>query len=442
MCASSIADTDRSSADYAEADGLCTFIDAATSPFHACVESAARLEAAGFAAVEETARWPREPGRYYMVRGGSLVAWSTENAAGPNTAFRIVGAHTDSPNLRIKPHPDTDRAGWQVLAAEPYGGPLLNSWLDRDLGLSGRVSVRTPGGAEERLLKIDRPILRVPQLAIHLDREIRETGVKLNPQQHVFPVWGVGASTGDFTDFVAEELKVESGDVLAWELMTHDLAPCARIGRDSDLVSAPRLDNLGTTYAGVRALLRAVEAPAAEPLVPVLVLFDHEEVGSVSERGAASNLLPAVLERIVLAAGGDREDLLRALAGSICASGDMAHATHPNYAERHEPHHQIAVNGGPVLKINVNLRYATDARGTGAFVQACDQAEVPLQRFVNRADLPCGSTVGPITAAGVGVTTVDVGAPQLAMHSARELCGAADPGMYVAALAAFLAPAA
>ncbi|WP_020573547.1 M18 family aminopeptidase [Actinopolymorpha alba] len=424
---------------YAEAEGLCAFVDASPSPFHACAEVATRLEAAGFSLLDEADRWPRDPGRYYILRGGSLVAWSTEAVTTAGTPFRIVGAHTDSPNLRIKPHPDTSRAGWQLLAAEPYGGPLLNSWLDRDLGLSGRVSVRASEGVEERLLKVDRPILRVPQLAIHLDREIRETGVKLNPQQHVFPVWGVGTSPGDFSGFVAEELKVEPGDILGGELMTHDLAPSRRIGRDGDLMSAPRLDNLGTTYSGLRALLRAVEAPGAD--IPVLVLFDHEEVGSVSERGAASTLLPHVLERIVLAAGGDREDLLRALAGSICASGDMAHATHPNYPERHEPHHQIRINGGPVLKINVNLRYATDARGAGAFAQACEQAGVPMQRFVNRADLPCGSTVGPITAAGVGVTTVDVGAPQLAMHSAREMCGAADPGMYVAALAAFLAPA-
>ena len=439
MAAPHVADT-RSDDSFLQADDLCAFIDAAPSPFHACAEAAARLQAAGFTALDERARWPREPGRYFILRGGSLVAWSTEGAAGPDTPFRIVGAHTDSPNLRIKPHPDTSRAGWQLLAAEPYGGALLNSWLDRDLGLSGRVSVRTPDGVVERLVKVDRPILRVPQLAIHLDREIRETGVRLNPQQHVFPVWGVGTSPGDFAGFVGEELKVEAADILGWELMTHDLAPSRRIGRDGDLVSAPRLDNLGTTFAGLQALLHAVESPAAD--VPVLVLFDHEEVGSVSDRGAASTLLPTVLERVVLSAGGDREDLLRALAGSICASGDMAHATHPNYPERHEPQHQIRINAGPVLKINVNLRYATDARGTGAFVRACEEAGVPLQRFVNRADLPCGSTVGPMTAAGVGVTTVDVGAPQLAMHSARELCGAADPGMYVDALAAFLAPAA
>jgi aspartyl aminopeptidase len=425
---------------FFHADQMCAFIDAAPSPFHACAEAAARLEAAGFQELEETERWPREAGRYYVRQSGSLVAWSTEAARGPGTPFRIVGAHTDSPNLRIKPYPDRAQAGWQLLAAEPYGGALLNSWLDRDLGLSGRVSVRAAKGVEERLLKVDRPILRVPQLAIHLDREIRETGVRLNPQQHLHPVWGVGTSPADFTAFLADELEVAAEDIVSWELMTHDVAPSRRIGRDGDLVSAPRLDNLGTTYAGLQALLSAVESPT-EGVVPLLVLFDHEEVGSVSERGAASTLLPRVLERVVLAAGGDREDLLRALAGSICASGDMAHATHPNYPDRHEPAHLIQVNGGPVLKVNVNLRYATDARGAAAFARACEQAGVPMQRFVNRADLPCGSTVGPITAAGIGVTTVDVGAPQLAMHSARELCGAADPGMYVAALAAFLAPA-
>src|SRR5690606_9578850 len=232
---------------------------------------------------------------------------------------------------------------------------------------------------------------------------------------------------------------VSADAVLAYDLMAHVLEPSRLLGRDGDLLAAPRLDNLCTAHAGIVALQAAVADPA-EP-IPVLVLFDHEEVGSVSERGAASTLLPSVLERIVLAAGGDREDLLRALAGSVVASGDMAHATHPNYAERHEPQHQIRINGGPVLKLNQNLRYATDAKGASVFAYACEQAGVPMQRYVHRADLPCGSTVGPITSASTGVTTVDVGAPQLSMHSARELTGAMDPAMYAAALAAFFTPA-
>ncbi|HET7328244.1 MAG TPA: M18 family aminopeptidase [Nocardioidaceae bacterium] len=424
----------------AEATGLCRYVDASPSPFHACAEAAARLEQAGFARLTESAAWPTAPGRYYLERGGSLVAWSSEHAAGPTTGFRVVGAHTDSPNLRIKPQPDAHRAGWQTLGVEVYGGALLNSWLDRDLGISGRVAVRARDGIRQHLVQIDEPILRVAQLAIHLDRDVND-GLRLNPQQHLSPIWGVGTGPGDFGSFVADSVGAESPDVLGWDLMTHDLTPSRRIGRDQDLIAAPRLDNLATSYAGVRALLAAVDAPPSTPWVQALVLFDHEEVGSMSERGAFSTLLTAVLERIVHAAGGDREDYLRALAGSVIASGDMAHATHPNYVDRHDPEHQIAVNGGPVLKINAKLRYATDALGAAAFASACDQAEVPVQRFVSRSDMPCGSTVGPMTAALTGATTVDFGAPQLSMHSAREMCGALDPAMYAGALCAFLSPA-
>lgn len=436
----------RSDAIGTEARGLTTFIDGSPSPYHACASAAALLEAAGFARLDEGARWPREPGRYYLIRAGSLVAWSTEQARGSSTPFRIVGAHTDSPNLRLKPQPDLYRGRWQLLGVETYGGPLLNSWLDRDLGLSGRVGVRTAAGVDERLLLVDRPILRVPQLAIHLDRSIRDDGLKLNNQQHLNPVWGVGSEPAHFNAFLAAELDVDVADILGFELMTHDLAPSRPFGREEEFLSAPRLDNLASCYAGVRALCTAVGESGSDGadgsgVVPVLALFDHEEVGSMSDRGAQSTLLPAVLERIVLAAEGDREDLLRALSQSVCASGDMAHATHPNYPERHEPNHFIYVNQGPVLKVNQNLRYASDARSTSALVLACEQAGVPLQRFVNRSDLPCGSTIGPLTAAGIGVSTVDVGIPQLAMHSAREMCGSTDPALYVAALGAFLDPA-
>ena len=421
----------------AHAEGLCAFVDASPSPFHVVAHVAATLESAGFRRLAEVDAWPTEPGRYFTARGGSLVAWSTANATGPTTPFRLVGGHTDSPNLRLKQQPSLSRAGWEVVGLEPYGGPLLNSWLDRDLGLSGRVSVRIDGRVEERVARIDEPVLRVPQLAIHLAENRK--GVELNPQQHLDAVWGIGSAPGDVVEYVADLLEVGPTDVLGWELMAHDLTPSRLVGRDGDLLAAPRLDNQGTCYAGTQALLASVDE--VRDVIPLLVLFDHEEVGSMSERGAHSDLLGSTLERIVLAAGGDRQDFLRALAGSICASGDMAHATHPNYAERHEPAHRIQVGGGPVLKVNYQLRYATDATGTGAFAAACEQAGVPWQRYMHRADLPCGSTVGPITAGRIGVTTVDVGAPQLAMHSARELMGAVDVGLYVEALAAFLAPA-
>ena len=436
-----------------EATGLCAFVDASPSPFHACFEAARQLEAAGFSLLAETEAFPAAPGRHYLIRGGALIAWSTEAAGVPTTPFRVVGAHTDSPNLRIKPQPDLARAGCQLLGVEFYGGLLFNSWLDRDLGLSGRVAVRGSAGVETRLMKIDEPVLRVAQLAVHLDRGANE-GLTLNPQQHLTPIWGVSPEPGDFREYLADAVGVDASDVLSWDVMTHDLQPSRRIGRDLDLIAAPRLDNLATTYAGVRALIDAAGAgrgddqspahssPSFPPdqSIPVLVLFDHEEVGSQSERGAMSTLLPSVLERIVISAGGGREDFHRAIAATVVASGDMAHATHPNYPEKHEPQHQIALNGGPVLKTNVKLRYATDSVGAAAFIMACAQAGVPVQHFVSRNDLPCGSTVGPMTAALLGATTVDFGAPMLSMHSARELCGAKDPAMYAAALAAFLTP--
>jgi aspartyl aminopeptidase len=425
-----------------EAQGLIDFVDASPTPFHACAEAAARLTSAGFTEVSESAPFPTEPGAHFLVRGGSLVAWDTRGpyaaGLGPAAGFRVVGAHTDSPNLRIKPNPDHVKAGWQVLGVEVYGGPLLNSWLDRDLGLAGRVAVRGADGVEPRLFHDTTPLLRVAQLAIHLDRDQNE-GLALNRQQHLEPLWGLGPGPGDFRRYLGEQVEAEASDILGWDVMTHPVEPSARLGRRGELIAAPRLDNLATSYSGVRALVDAVQSEPAR--APLLVLFDHEEVGSQSERGAMSTLLPSVLERIVLAAGGTRDDYWRALASSVIASGDMAHATHPNYADRHEPMHQIAVNAGPVLKVNTNLRYATDALGEAAFRLACEQAGVPMQTFVVRTDLPSGSTVGPVTSALTGATTVDFGAPLLSMHSARELGGAEDPAMYAAALSAFLAPA-
>ncbi|OBG60921.1 M18 family aminopeptidase [Mycobacterium sp. E188] len=415
----------------ASAAGLCDFIDASPSPFHVCVTVAARLIAAGFAELSESDRWPAEPGRYFTVRAGSLVAWNSEGADGP---FRIVGAHTDSPNLRVKQHPDRLVAGWRVVALEPYGGAWLNSWLDRDLGISGRLSVYDGARVEHRLVRIDDPILRVPQLAIHLAEDRKS--LTLDPQRHVNAVWGAGADIKPFVDFVAQRAGVAPTSVLAADLMTHDLTPSTVIGADDDLLSAPRLDNQASCYAGTEALV------AAEPrgFLPVLVVFDHEEVGSSSDHGAQSDLLGTVLERIVLAAGGTREDFLRRLPASLLASADMAHATHPNYPERHEPGHLIEVNAGPVLKVHPNLRYATDGRTAAAFELACRQAGVGLQRYEHRADLPCGSTIGPLASARTGIPTVDVGAAQLAMHSARELMGAHDVAAYSAAMEAFLSP--
>lgn len=421
----------------ASAEGLCEFIDASPSPFHACRSAADRLLAAGFTELFESDPWPGG-GDHFVVRAGSLIAWRSGQdgqALPARLPFRIVGAHTDSPNLRVKQHPDRFVSGWQVVALQPYGGAWLNSWLDRDLGLSGRLCMRTGG---EELVKIDEPILRVPQLAIHLAEDRK--AVELNPQRHVNAVWGVGAGSRPFIAYVASRAGVDVGDVLGFDLMAHDINPSRLVGVENELLSAPRLDNLATCYVGLEALLAAGASEMDPAALPVLALFDHEEVGSLSGHGAQSELLPTVLERITLAAGGGREDFLRRLADSIVASGDMAHATHPNYPDRHEPGHLIEVNAGPVLKVQPNLRYATDGWTAAAFTRACEQAAVPLQRYEHRADLPCGSTIGPMTAARTGIPTVDVGAAQLAMHSARELMGTSDVAAYSAALQAFLSP--
>jgi len=423
--------------DRSVADVLCGFIDASPSPYHAVATSAALLDDAGFHEVDLGEPLPAGAGGRYVRRGGSIVAW--RQRAGPVRAFRLVGAHTDSPNLRIKPQPDRVSARVRQLGVEIYGGALLNSWLDRDLGLSGRVSVRSSGGPQVHLLRVDEPLLRVAQLAIHLDREIATEGLRLNPQQHLVPMWDLDGDAGSgatFIALVADHLGIAAGDVLAWDVMAHDLTPSRRTGVDGVFVSAPRLDNLCSSFAGLRGLLRLDDDT---PSTPVVCLYDHEEVGSTSGTGADSALLASVLERIALVAGTDREGYHAALTRSLCVSADMAHATHPNYADRHEPDHHVVLNGGPVVKVNANQRYATDAESMGVLLQACAEAGVPTQRFVTRTDLPCGSTIGPITAARLGIPTVDVGVAQLAMHSTRELCGADDPDRYERTMAAVLA---
>jgi aspartyl aminopeptidase len=416
--------------DVSAADDLLRFVDDSPTPFHACRTVAAALDAAGWTRIDERDPWPAGSGRRYLVRGGSLVAWSDEAASAATDRFRVVGGHTDSPNLRLKQHHDVGTDGAAVVALEPYGGPLLHTWFDRDLGVSGRVVVRD---GSDHLVRIDEPILRVPNLAIHLDKDRK--GGDIDPQRHLNAVWGV--EPREFLPWLCKREGLTDADVLGFDLMAHPVQPGTRVGADGELVAAPRLDNQATCFAGLTALL------AAEPvdgLRSMLVLFDHEEVGSTSERGAQSDLLTTVLERIVLAAGGSRDDYHRAIAASMCASGDMAHATHPNYTERHESLHHIVLGGGPVLKVNQNLRYASEPRGAAAFALACEQAEVPLQRYVHRADLPCGSTIGPVSAARTGMITVDVGAPQLAMHSIREVMATEDVDQYIRALTAFLSP--
>jgi aspartyl aminopeptidase len=420
--------------DRGHTDDLMSFLTASPSPYHAVASAAERLEKAGFRQVAETDAWDGTSGGKYVLRGGAIVAWYVPEGAAPHTPFRIVGAHTDSPNLRVKPQPDTGAHGWRQVAVEIYGGPLLNSWLDRDLGLAGRLTLRD---GSTRLVNVDRPLLRVPQLAIHLDRSVVADGLKLDKQRHMLPVWGLGeVREGDLIAFLEEELGLDAGEVTGWDLMTHSVEPPAYLGRDQELLAGPRMDNLLSVHSGVAALTAV--AGQDLPYVPVLAAFDHEENGSQSDTGADGPLLGNVLERSVFARGGSPEDRARALAATVCLSSDTGHAVHPNYAERHDPTHHPRVNGGPILKVNVNNRYATDGSGRAVFAAACEKAGVPFQSFVSNNAMPCGTTIGPITAARHGIRTVDIGVAILSMHSARELCGADDPYLLANALTGFL----
>ena len=422
--------------DRGHTDDLMSFLAASPTPYHAVANAAERLEKAGFRQVSETDAWDGSSGGKYVLRGGAIIAWYVPENAAPHTPYRIVGAHTDSPNLRVKPLPDSGAHGWRQVAVEIYGGPLMNSWLDRDLGLAGRLTLRD---GSTRLVNVDRPLLRVPQLAIHLDRAVSAEGLKLDKQRHLQPIWGLGHDVrdGDLIAFLEEELGLGAGEVTGWDLMTHSVEPPSYLGRDKELVAGPRMDNLLSVHAGVAAL--AGVAGHDLPYIPVLAAFDHEENGSQSDTGADGPLLGSVLERSVFARGGTFEDRARAFAGTVCLSSDTGHAVHPNYAERHDPTHHPRVNGGPILKVNVNNRYATDGSGRAVFAAACEKAGVPFQSFVSNNSMPCGTTIGPITAARHGIQTVDIGVAILSMHSARELCGADDPFLLANALAAFLA---
>jgi aspartyl aminopeptidase len=422
--------------DRGHTDDLMSFLAASPTPYHAVANAAERLEKAGFRQVAETDAWEGMSGGKYVLRGGAIVAWYVPEGTEPHTPFRIVGAHTDSPNLRVKPLPDSGAHGWRQVAVEIYGGPLLNSWLDRDLGLAGRLSLRD---GSTRLVNIDRALLRVPQLAVHLDRSVSTDGLKLDKQRHLQPIWGLGdPREGDLIAFLEEELGLAAGEVTGWDLMTHSVEQPSYLGRDKELVAGPRMDNLLSLHAGTAALVAVAAGDSGLPYIPVLAGFDHEENGSQSDTGADGPLLGSVLERSVFARGGSYEDRARAFAGTVCLSSDTGHAVHPNYAERHDPTHHPRANGGPILKVNVNNRYATDGSGRAIFAAACEKAGVPFQSFVSNNSMPCGTTIGPITAARHGIKTVDIGVAILSMHSARELCGADDPFLLANALVAFL----
>jgi aspartyl aminopeptidase len=427
---------------------LLTYIDCSPTPYHAVAESLRRLALAGFTPIHESEQWEFAPGdRRCVVRNdGSLVAFQVGSRSPAEAGFRIIVAHTDSPNLRLKPLADVDRHGYRQLAVEPYGGVLLHTWLDRDLSLAGRVAIRESDCTRNLLLDFKRPLLRVPNLAIHLQRELARDGLKLNAQKHLVPIAGL-AGTPTLAEWLAAEMReqqladVAPDAILAFDLMTYDVQPSALIGSHGEFLSAPRLDNQASCHAAVSAL----QSAAAKPLPAftcAIALYDHEEVGSRSAAGAAGTFLADVLERTVAGfEGGAPQGVARALAQSTLVSADMAHAVHPNFADRHEPGHQPVIGSGPVIKQNAGQAYASDAVTAGEFANLCARVGVSPQVFVSRSDLACGSTIGPITAARLGIRTVDVGNPMLSMHSCREIAGAADVGPMIDVLAEFFAAA-
>ena len=422
----------------AQAQDLLAFIDASPSPWHAVDAVAQRLRQSGFVALREDERWQLTAGgRYYVVRGGSsIIAFVAGGESLAERGFRLVGAHTDSPGLRIKPKPLQAGDGLLRLGVEVYGGPILATFADRDLGLAGRVAVRDGAGASLRLVSFGEPLLRLPNLAIHMNREVNESGLKFNKQTELPLTIGLtgdsGAADGRFHVLLGERLAVDPGDILSWELAACDTQPGAFWGAGKEFIADGQLDNLASCHAGLSALL-AVESPGT---TNVCAFFDHEEVGSESATGAGGSFIADVLRRLATSAGLDNEDYRCALARSFFISADMAHAYNPNFPAAYEPCHRVAVNGGPVIKTNANHRYSTGADSAARFIMLCEKAGVPYQHYAHRTDLGCGSTIGPIVAASLGVASVDVGSPMWAMHSIRESAGVLDHGYMVAALTA------
>ena len=406
---------------------LGDYVAASPSSFHAVHEAARRLNAAGFKRLEEAQAWPvptKGGGAFYVIRDGALIAWVVPGGAGPATPFNILGTHTDSPSFKLKPKPTTGKFGWLQAGVEVYGGPLLNSWLDRELRLAGRLVMLD--GTEH--LTATGPLLRFPQLAIHLDRAVNE-GLALGKQQHMNPVFGLGEpGSEDLLGLLAAAAGVDPALIGGYDIVVADTQAPAVFGAKGEFFASGRLDNLSSTHAGLAALIAhaSAGAPTGGPIA-VLAAFDHEEIGSASRSGACGPILEDILTRISDGMGASVSERRQAFAASFCVSADAGHAVHPNYPERHDPANRPVLNGGPLLKINANQRYATDAAGAAFWARLCGEARVPYQEFVSNNDIPCGSTIGPLTATRLGIRTVDVGVPLLSMHSARELCGTEDP---------------
>ncbi len=411
---------------------LLDFIDSSPSPWHAVASIEAAIKAFQFVRLDETAKWPLQAGgRYYVVRDdSSIVLFVLGRKAPAEAGFKIVGAHTDSPGLRIRPNAATVSDGIGRLGVEIYGGPILATFTDRDLSLAGRVSYADEQGClTHKLLRFERPLLRLPNLAIHMNRGVNEDGLKLHKQNELplllAQLAGEQLPRSYFLTLLAQAGGISAAQVLSWDLAVYDTQTGAFWGANQEFYANSQIDNLASCHAGLQALLDDIVLSQAESTL-VCAFFDHEEIGSESHVGAAGNFLTDVLQRISFATSLDREDTARALAHSFLISADMAHAYHPNFPSAYDADHKVFVNKGPVIKSNANRRYSSESISIARFIHWCEEAGIPYQRYSHRSDLPCGSTIGPIVSAKLGIRSVDVGCPMWAMHSIRESAGVQD----------------
>ena len=409
------------------ADTLFKFIADSPTPFHAVANILRILKKSGYTILDEGQRWQiEEGGRYAVVRNGSLIAFTADNLDFSQEGFRILGAHTDSPSLQLKPHPRSPSSPYLQFGVEKYGGALLNTWFDRELSLAGRVTVNTKSGSPcSLLIDFQDPVLYIPSLAIHLDRKANE-GREINAQTDICPIFSQSISSEEqWQSLLAKRLSTCHPDlswtsILGYDLFCYDCSPPQYFGLDKDFICGPRLDNLLSCFVGLQALLQQQNSANC-----MLIFTNHEEIGSTSNSGALSNFSSSVLSRICASP----EDQAICMSHSFFISLDNAHASHPNFVDKGDTDHQVILNQGPVIKINSSQRYCSNSSSVAIFKLLCSEIGIQTQDFVMRSDMLCGSTIGPLTSAELGVTGVDVGVPTWAMHSIREVTGAMDPDL-------------
>ncbi len=423
---------------------LLTFIDASPSPWHAVAAIETALKAFQFVRLDETNKWSLQPGgRYYVVRDdSSMIFFVLGHKALVESGFKIVGAHTDSPGFRIRPNAATVNAGGIArLGVEIYGGPILATFTDRDLSLAGRVCyIDEQGNLAHKRVRFDQPLVRLPNLAIHMNRGVNDEGLKLHKQNEL-PLLFAQLTDEQlpqpyFLALLEQAAGIDAERLLSWDLAVYDTQKGTFWGANDEFYANSQIDNLASCHAGLQALLDDTVLNNTESTL-VCAFFDHEEVGSESHVGAAGSFLTDILQRISMAMSSEREDFARALARSFLISADMAHAYQPNFPSAYDADHKVFVNKGPVIKSNASRRYSSESISTAQFIRWCEEAGIPYQRYSHRSDLPCGSTIGPIASAKLGIRSVDVGCPMWAMHSIRESAGVQDHAYMIKVLRQF-----